>query len=124
MRIFVISDRSMFGEGLFALLAQRSEFEVLGQAADIRKPEVSAQIERLQPDVLIVDCPDDEVDPLPAPVRCLKSGWVQKLIMVNRRDNTMFVFTSERRVVEEVGNLVEAITEAVSGSERLPGAGM
>jgi DNA-binding NarL/FixJ family response regulator len=109
MRILVISDKSMFGEGLCALLAQRSDFEVMGQVADVREGEVSAQIELLRPDILIVDCPDDE-DPAPALVRCLKNGWVQKIITVNRRDNVICVFTSERRVVEDVGNLVEAIT--------------
>jgi hypothetical protein len=85
------------------------------ELADLGKGEVSAQSELLRPDVLIVDCPVDEVDPSPALTRCLRSGWVYKIITVNRRDSIMSVFTSERRVVEEVGNLVEAITGDAQG---------
>lgn len=110
VRILVINGKHLFGEGLNALLEQWSEFELIGPVVDEREGGISEQIELLRPDVVIMGCPDDESDPTPALMRCLRNGWVQKIITVNLQDNTMCVFTSQRRVVEEVGNLAEAIT--------------
>ena len=53
---------------------------------------------------------DDQADPTPPLMKCLRNGWAKKIITVNLQDNVMCVFTSERRVVEEVENLVDAIT--------------
>lgn len=113
MRILMISDKSIFGEGLSSLLARCSEFELMGHLVDMK--EVAAYIEMLRPDVLILDRPDDEADPQPPLMRCLNNGWVQKIVTVSRQDNSVCVITSQRRAVEEVGSLVEAITGLASG---------
>jgi DNA-binding NarL/FixJ family response regulator len=110
VHILVISDKSIFGQGLCALLAEHDEFEVAGRVADTIEGEMLAQIELLRPDILIIECLNDEADSLPALMRCLKEAWVQKIITVNRRDNTMCVFKSQRRLVQQVEDLVEAIT--------------
>lgn len=121
MRVLVISDKSIFGKGLCALLAQQDNLEVIGPTGDVRQAEILAQIELLQPDVLVLDCPVSEADPLPALMRCLKDSLVQKIIVVDRQDNIMCIFTSQRQVVEEVSDLVGAITQTVSPSQPLRG---
>lgn len=113
MRVLMISDRSIFGEGLCSLLQRQSDFDVMGHMAEAE--DTPGYIELLRPDVLIVDCPDKESDPSPVLMRCLNEGWVQKICMVSRHDNSIRVITSQRRVVDEVGSLVEAIKESVSG---------
>jgi DNA-binding NarL/FixJ family response regulator len=114
VRVLMMSDNSIFGEGLSALLSECSEFEVMGQMAVTGNGGLSDQIEQLRPDVLVLDCPEDE-GPSPALVHCLKNGWVRKIVTVNSQDNVVCVFTSERHVIDEVGNLVEAITGGAQG---------
>jgi chemotaxis response regulator CheB len=121
-RVLLVSDDTLFGRGVECLLAGLEDVEVVGWTED---PEQAvASLETVQPDVIVLSRSGSAREATPALLGCLESGRIQKIISVDLRDNTMFVFTSERRVVEEVGNLVEAITQTVSGSEQLPGAGM
>ncbi len=120
MRILVISDKSIFGEGLCALLAQSGDLEVIGQVAEACKGRVAARIEQLRPDVLVIDCPDEESDPAPDLMRCLKNGWVRKIVMVNRKNNTMYVFTGERR---DADDLLMSIAGTASRTPAVAGGG-
>jgi DNA-binding NarL/FixJ family response regulator len=115
VRILMISDKSLFGEGLCSLLTQQSGFQVIGHLLDVRV--VPPYLELLRPDVLILDCPDEEGDPLAVLMRCLHEGWVQKIITVSRQDNSLCIITGQGHTVEEVGNLVEAVTGVARGLE-------
>lgn len=116
MRVLVVSDKSIYGKGLCALLAQQNNLEVIGQEGDGYQVDLAAKVESLRPDVLILDCSFVEADPLPWLMRCLKDRLVQKIITVDRQDDTLCVFSGERRVVAEVANLVETITEPTRSS--------
>jgi len=112
MHILVISDRSMFGEGLCALLSGGSECQGLRMGTHVEGREVRAQVALHRPDVIVVlDCPEEENGASLAAVRCLKNGWVRKIVTVDRRDNTLCVMRCRRCTIEDVQNLVEAITD-------------
>lgn len=113
VRILMISDKSLFGEGLCSLLMQQSDFEVMGHLLHVK--DVPAYLDLLRPDILILDFLEEEGDPSLALLRCMDRGWVHKIVTVNRKDNTMCVITGQHRFVEDVGNLVEAIKNDVSG---------
>ncbi|NLF15429.1 MAG: response regulator transcription factor [Anaerolineaceae bacterium] len=114
MHILVISDRSMFGEGLCALLSDRSEFQVLRMGVHVERQEVLAQVALHRPDVIILlDCPEEENGLSLAAVRCLKNGWVRKIVTVDRRDNSLCILRCRRCAIEHVQNLVEAIMDDV-----------
>jgi len=120
-RVLLISDGTLLGRGVECLLADLKEVEVVGCAED---PGQAAEcLEILQPEVLILSFSGPDRDPTPTLIRCLENGWVQKIISVNYEDNAMCVLTSDRRVVEEVASLVEAITQTIHGSQQLQGTG-
>ena len=99
----------MFGQGLEGLIRQHSDLELLALATDA--DEALAQIEELCPDVLILSCSDAESDPTPALMRYLRDGKVHKIISVDFQDNSVCVFSGERRLVEAVEDFVETISQ-------------
>ena len=113
-RVLLVSDGTLFGRGMEALLAGLQEVEIVGWTTDPQ--QASERVDALQPDVLVLSCacPDEVVTP--SLLGCLEAGRIQKIVSVDLRDNSVTVLTSERRAVDEVENLVEAITGATGSS--------
>lgn len=114
MRVVVVSDKSIFGEGLMSLLAQCRELEVVGHVQDL--DGVEADIELLRPEVLIVDCADDMGNRLPALLQYLRHGWVEKIVEIRRQGSDVCIISGERQVVDEVSSLVDAIAGEAADS--------
>lgn len=60
VRVYVADDHPLYREGLLRTLAERAEFELVGASADGRK--AVADIERLRPDVAVLDARMPELD--------------------------------------------------------------
>jgi DNA-binding NarL/FixJ family response regulator len=71
-RVFIADDRARTRRALSALLATRAGFELIGEAAD--GDEALAGVERLQPDVVIIDMRMPRLDGLAA-TRQMKLRW-------------------------------------------------
>ncbi len=71
-RVLIADDRLWARAGLRALLATRREIEVVGEAADGRV--ALALVEKLQPDVVLLDVQMPELDGLET-TRLIKARW-------------------------------------------------
>jgi chemotaxis response regulator CheB len=119
-KVLVVSDRSMFSQGLEGLLREHQEIDVIDQRT--YGDALPDCLEQCRPDVLFFGCSEPEKCPAPVFMRSLREGTVQRIICVNLDDNAVYVFRGERYAVEQVQDLVEAITCQPSGMASGPAA--
>jgi DNA-binding NarL/FixJ family response regulator len=106
-RVLIVSDQSMFSQGLEGLLRERQEIDLIDRWTYV--DALPDCLEQCRPDVLFFGCSDPENCPAPVFMRCLREGIVQKIVCINLDDNAVYVFRGERHTVERVQDLVEAI---------------
>jgi DNA-binding NarL/FixJ family response regulator len=113
-RVLVVSNQSMFSQGLEGLLREHHEIDLIDR--QVPADALRECLEQCQPDVLFFGCSDPEECPSPAFMRCLQEGMVKRIVCMNLDDNAAYVFHGERHAVEQIQDLVEAITYQVSGT--------
>ncbi|MDQ3171151.1 MAG: response regulator transcription factor [Acidobacteriota bacterium] len=79
IRIVIADDQALFREGLRTLLSTRPDIEVVGEAGD--GEEVVALVEKLEPDVVLMDLRMPRVDGIQATVR-IRDRWPQIPVLV------------------------------------------
>jgi len=109
VRVFILSDQSLFRLGVENLLRRETGLEVVGCEVDIG--QAPGCIKELLPDVVIVNDADVSCDPTSAALRILKECAVPKIIWLNLQNNTMCIYCGEQQVVKEVKDLVRAIEQ-------------
>jgi DNA-binding NarL/FixJ family response regulator len=72
IRVVIVDDQSLFREGLRTLLSTRPEVDVIAEAAN--GEEALALVERLQPDVVLMDLQMPVVDGIQATAR-IRDRW-------------------------------------------------
>jgi DNA-binding NarL/FixJ family response regulator len=72
IRVLLVDDQALFREGLRTLLSTRAEVEVVGEAAN--GDEALALVERLQPDVVLMDLQMPVMDGIQATAR-IRDRW-------------------------------------------------
>ena len=108
-RVFVLSRRSLFHQGIETLLSQEAELEIVGQDT-----EPSAAVECIQtfnPDVVILNLDDPEPD-LSSPVLCvMREKTNTRIIGLSLKENKICVFQGEDKQVHQLEDLFNAILE-------------
>jgi chemotaxis response regulator CheB len=108
-RVFVLSRRSLFHQGIETLLSQQAELEIVGQDT-----EPSAAVECIQlfnPDVIILNLDDPEPD-LSSPVLCvLREKSCIRIVGLSLRENKICVFQGEDKQIERLDDLFDAILD-------------
>ncbi len=107
MRVLILSNHPLFGQGVESLLRRETGLEIVGRDADVDK--AMERIKELQPDVVILDSGDPSCTLTPAVMRILREGVETKVIGLNLQDNTICIYRGEQRVVKEVKDLLEAM---------------
>ena len=97
-RIVIVSDQSLFGQGLVDLLGHQQGLDVVDHVTCANA--LPGILEESHPDVLFFGCSDPENCPAPLFARSLRRGHVRRIICVHLEDNEAYVFRGERHRLE------------------------
>lgn len=94
IRLVIVDDQAMMRRGLASLLGLEDDIEVVGEAGD---GEAAIEVvERLQPDVALVDIRMPVMDGLEAVRRLVATGTATRLLMLTTFDLNEYVFEALR----------------------------
>jgi DNA-binding NarL/FixJ family response regulator len=94
IRVVLADDQALVRSGFRMILDTRPDLEVVGEACDGR--EAVALVERLQPDVVLMDVRMPDVDGLEATRRIVGSGSATRVIVLTTYDVDDSVFAALR----------------------------
>lgn len=117
VRVYILSDKDLFGQGVMRLLKSESEIEIVGKGAEA--DEAIEDIERLKPDAVIVESNNLVQDSVSTVTRILRTNTTMKVVCLNLKDNKLHVFLGEQREARGVEDLVAAINRETVASRRL-----
>jgi len=124
IRVVVVDDQELVRSGFRMILEARSDLEVVGEAGD--GAEAAALVERLQPDVVLMDVRMPRVDGLEATRRIAASGSRARVIVLTTYDVDESVYAALRAgasgfMLKDVrpADLVEAIRVVARGDALL-----
>ncbi len=107
VRVFLLSGRTLFGQGIASLLRREAGLEIVGQEMDADK--AIERITELRPDAVITDNSDPACD-LPMTVtRILTSETPMLVIGLDLMENKIHLYRGEQREARGVEDLVVAI---------------
>lgn len=120
-RILLVDDHSLFIEGLQALMKERPEIELVGQAKD--GLEALTQTEKLKPDIVLMDIAMPEQNGIKATKQITAKFPDVKIIVLSMYNSRELIVESLRAgavgyVLKECesGELYEAIQSAINGN--------
>lgn len=108
-RIILLSRQSMFGQGIESLLSQETGFEIVSEDIDLN--HIADCMQRVRPDVVIVNCDDPEIELTPAVASMLRERLGVCLIGLSLKDNRISIYRGQNKQVLQVEDLLEVIRE-------------
>ncbi|MFI6887177.1 response regulator [Streptosporangium canum] len=124
VRVLVADDQTLVRGGFRMILEARADLEVVGEAGDGR--EAVALVERLRPEVVLMDVRMPDVDGLEATRRIVASGSPTRVIILTTYDVDEAVFAALRAgasafLLKDVrpAELVEAVRVVARGDALL-----
>ncbi len=112
VRVFMLSRLALFGQGVEALLSREKGVEIVGRETDVETALL--QIQRLCPDVVILDAALQAGDLASTAARVLAAQPNTKVVAMSLEGNTVTVFRKEQRTVHEIEDLLRAINNSTS----------
>jgi hypothetical protein len=112
-RVLLVSDCSLFSRGLEDLLRLAEGVEFVGRVA--RGDGLVDSIEQIRPNVVLLECDGPGNCPADGLVGSLCDGAVGWAICVSLADNSVFILHGERRMLQDVDELVAAVTGSLPG---------
>jgi len=106
-RVFVFSGPSLFSQGLKSLLHHELKVHTIGQETEV--DQAIKQVKALQPDVIILISSDAASHGQLPILRILKECAGVKVIGLNLQDNTLYIYQTEKRIIKQPEDLLEAI---------------
>jgi len=107
VRVFILSARPLFGQGVESLLRRETGLEIVGREADVDL--AMDRIRELQPDVVVLDNSSPVCLLTPAVMDIFAACPGVRVVGLNLENNTVCIYSGEQRVVESMEDLVEAI---------------
>ncbi len=115
-RIFMLSGQLMFSEGVELMLQDRSGYEIVGRETDVAK--AIERILDLQPDIIIIDCANQDLLAATTVARIMNQAPNTKIIALNLTDNQIRLYKSEQRTARSSTDLLKALENGVSEGEK------
>jgi len=108
-RVFILSRRSLFHEGIETLLSQEGGVEIVGHGTE---PEEALEcIEEFSPDVVIVNL-DDPEPALSQTVLCLlREKQDMSIIWMSLQDNRIRIYRGENKQIRQLEDLLNVIQD-------------
>ena len=89
IRILIVDDHAILREGVRALLAAHADFEVVGEASD--GLQAIAEVERLDPDVVLMDIAMPGLGGIEATIELKKLGRRAKVLILSQYEDREYV---------------------------------
>ena len=108
-RVFVLSRRSIFHEGIETLLSQQEGVEIVGHNT---KPDAAlACIEKYNSDVVIVNLDDPEPILSQTVLSILREKQDVSIIWLSLQDNIIRIYRGENKQVRQLEDLISVIQD-------------
>jgi two-component system NarL family response regulator len=114
LHVVIVDDHRLMQEGLEALLSAAADIEVVGSATD--GLEAIATVQRLEPDVVVMDLAMPEINGLEATEILRERGFKQPIVILSMYQNPDFVNLALAKGASAYvlkGDSVEELVEAV-----------
>ena len=106
-RVFVVSQPSLFEDGIEELLRQEQGLEIVGREEDPQ--QVVRRIKEAAPDVILVADGEAATGYAPELIRLVREGFRIRVVEVHLATNTLCLYCGERRPIREVRDLVDSL---------------
>jgi two-component system response regulator NreC len=90
IRVLIADDHAIVREGIRLILASHEDIEVVGEAADGR--ETIGQVEKLEPDVVLMDIAMPGLGGLEATLEIIKTHPASKVLVLTQYDDSEYIF--------------------------------
>ncbi len=124
IRVFIADDHAIVRDGLISLLQSESDISVVGNAANGR--EAIREIERLKPDIVVMDIAMPELNGIDAAEQLREQGSLTRVIFLSMYSTSEHVFRALQAgaqgylLKESAGTeLVKAIHVVINGNRYL-----
>jgi len=107
VRVFILSARPLFGQGVESLLRRETGLEIVGREADVDL--AMDRIRELRPDVVVLDNSSPVCLLTPAVVDIFAACPGVRVVGVNLENNTVCIYSGEQRVVESMEDFFATI---------------
>ena len=115
IHVFVIAPHALLGEGVERLLGQRADMVAVGRAASVAS--AMEPLAKLRPDVVILESECAQCRLTSDVSHILQEGLAAKVITLSLQNNTMCIYSGERKEVRGIEDLFEAM-----GTAQMPAA--
>ena len=105
--MLVVSDRSLFGEGIAGLLGEESGLEIVGREVDPR--QAVKRIKETHPDVIILTDGETATGLDAELLGLVREGLHMRIVEVHLATNTMCIYCGEQQPIREIGDLVDTL---------------
>ena len=106
-RVFVVSQPSLFEDGIEELLRQEPGLEIVGRETDTE--EAVRRIKELHPDVVILTDGDAATGLGAELLRLVREGFRMRIVEVHLATNTLCIYCGEQQPIREVRDLVDTV---------------
>ena len=106
-RVFVVSEPSLFAEGLEGLLCEEPGLEIVGRETD--PLQAVRRIKETHPDVIVLTDGEAATGLDAELLGLVREGLHMRIVEVHLQTNTLCIYCGEQQSIREVGDLVGTV---------------